>query len=139
MSNLACECLPGLGLMGVNLVCALQAFASGLDIHPACERLQAGLTEAGQALDGRRLVAALDLAASAGAAAPGQQRVSAGAAHAYQLNIELRLSKVYIALSLGPWLEATEKGHYSVCWLPALKCMSLMCACKDMHHKCSPA
>ena len=107
-----------------------QAFASGLDINPACERLQAGLTEAGQSLDGRLLVAALDRAASAAAAtpagtpagaagygeglrqgrapgAPGQQRAKAGAAHAYQLNIELRLSKVRV-LQLRQRPEAHE-------------------------------
>ncbi len=41
----------------------VQAFARGLDLAPSCERLQAGLTEAGQALDGRALVAALGAAA----------------------------------------------------------------------------
>lgn len=98
-----------------------QAFASGLDINPACERLQAGLTEAGQSLDGRLLVTALDRAATAAAAtpagtpagaagsgkglrqgrapgAPGQQRADAGAAHAYQLSMELRLSKVHVSM-----------------------------------------
>ncbi len=89
----------------------VQAFARGLDLAPSCERLQAGLTEAGQALDGRALVAALGAAAApdaraappgalaaggstglpARASAPGQRRPSAPGGRAFQLNVELRL------------------------------------------------
>jgi len=93
-----------------NPILPVQAFARGLDRAPACERLQAGLTEAGQALDGRALVAALGAAAApdaraappgalaaggaglpARASAPGQRRLDAASGRAFQLNVELRL------------------------------------------------
>ena len=129
-----------------------QAFASGLDINPACERLQAGLTEAGQCLDGRLLVAALDRAASAAAAvpagtpagaagsgqglrqarapgAPGQRRTDAGAAHAYQLTIELRLSKVHVCAaaitvsSISDGHGPVSAGCVRLLFVPAQACM----------------
>ena len=119
-----------------------QAFASGLDINPACERLQAGLTEAGLSLDGRLLVAALDRAASAAVATPagtpdggagsgeglrqahapgarGQQRGDAGAVHVYQLNMELRLSKVHICAAGISGQKHMRRTCHCVCWLHA--------------------
>lgn len=107
-----------------------QAFASGLEVQPSCERLQAGLTEAGQALDGRHLVAALAaahaahapcaeaamhrglglaLASSHAAAAPGQQRLASASGRIYQLSVELRLLKAR-PQSSRPDLAITLQG-----------------------------
>lgn len=109
---------------------AQQAFASGLEVQPSCERLQAGLTEAGQALDGRHLVAALaaahaahapcaeaamhkglglGLASSHAAAAPGQQRLASASGRMYQLSVELRLLKARLHAS-GPDFISTPQG-----------------------------
>ena len=134
------------------ILAAGQAFASGLGINPACERLQAGLTEAGQSLDGRLLVAALDRAASAAVATPagtpaggagsgeglrqarapgarGQQRGDAGAVHVYQLNMELRLSKVPICAAGMSGQKHMRGTCHCVCCMRA----TARCSCTALH------